>query len=451
MKQLCRVVWSEGMYLGPQEFQAQSAWFENSVAFGTDALWFKPYGYVACSINEEALANGTFSLLRASGIFPDGLPFAMDECDPLPPPRTLDDLFSPATNRLLMNLAVPAYRPAQRNTAAADGNSDQLRFTAVERKFVDENNGIDEKQISFGRKNIRVLAETELAEGMTLLPLARIRRDHEGKFVQDERFIPPCVRINASPGLVAVTERLIAVLADKAESVRTSGAAPVAFSAGISSHQVESFWFRHAIDSALPVLRHLCFSQRGHPQDLFTEMSRLAGALCTFSLHSNATELPLYDHHDLETCFHGLDAHIRDHLELLSPSNCVVIPLPKSSDYFYEGDIRDARCFGHSQWVLAVRAPLDEVSLIRRVPLAVKVCSTRYVGEIVRRAVPGLQLRHLSIPPAAITPRVDTQYYSLHLEGPCWESIIQTKQVGVYVPGEFPNPELELLVLVEGR
>jgi type VI secretion system protein ImpJ len=69
----------------------------------------------------------------------------------------------------------------------------------------------------------------------------------------------------------------------------------------------------------------------------------------------------------------------------------------------------------------------------------------------VRRAVPGLQLRHLSIPPAAITPRVDTQYYSLHLEGPCWENIIQTKQVGVYVPGEFPNPELELLVLVEGR
>ncbi len=46
MKLLSKVVWHEGMYLGPHHFQAQARYFEDAMHFGVSSLWFEPYGFV---------------------------------------------------------------------------------------------------------------------------------------------------------------------------------------------------------------------------------------------------------------------------------------------------------------------------------------------------------------------------------------------------------------------
>ena len=51
MKSLSRVVWSEGMYLGPHHFQTQSRYFEDSIHFAVEQCWFEPWGVV---VNEAA-------------------------------------------------------------------------------------------------------------------------------------------------------------------------------------------------------------------------------------------------------------------------------------------------------------------------------------------------------------------------------------------------------------
>jgi len=67
----------------------------------------------------------------------------------------------------------------------------------------------------------------------------------------------------------------------------------------------------------------------------------------------------------------------------------------------------------------------------------------------VRRALPGLALTHIQVPPAAVSAKVDSQYFTINRTGPCWEHIMQTRNVGVYVPGEVPSPDMELVVLLE--
>jgi type VI secretion system protein ImpJ len=99
--------------------------------------------------------------------------------------------------------------------------------------------------------------------------------------------------------------------------------------------------------------------------------------------------------------------------------------------------------------VLAIRSPIGEVELISRTPQLVKVCSKLFVPELVKRALPGMPMSHLPVPPAAISARLDTQYFAINRGGPCHDHINQTKQVGLYVPGEIPDPELELLVILE--
>jgi type VI secretion system protein ImpJ len=71
------------------------------------------------------------------------------------------------------------------------------------------------------------------------------------------------------------------------------------------------------------------------------------------------------------------------------------------------------------------------------------------VRELVKRALPGMALSHLPVPPPAVSARVETQYFGLNKGGPCWDHLSQTRKVGAYVPGEFPNPEIEILVILD--
>ncbi len=203
------------------------------------------------------------------------------------------------------------------------------------------------------------------------------------------------------------------------------------------------------MNSALAPLRHLWISKRGHPEELYIEMSRLAGALCTFALDSHPNTLPLYDHLHLGETFEALDRHIRLHLETIVPTNCLSIPLTQVADYFYEGEISDTRCFGRSRWIFGIHANIGEAELINRTPQLVKICSSKFVGELVRRAMAGLALTHLPVPPPAVAAKVETQYFGISKDGPFWDHIVQTRRVGIYVPGDLPGAELELLVVLD--
>lgn len=450
MKNLSRVVWSEGMYLGPHHFQLQSRYFEDSIRFVTSNLWFESYGLVGVGFDAEALRNGTLSLVHARGIFPDGLVFHMPDCDPLPPARQIADLFPPTRDRLTVLLSIPPRRPEGRNCALRDeAGAGGVRYVAETRILHDENTGRDEKQVHLGRKNIRLVLDTEVTDEEITLPAARIMRDGSGNFVLDPSFIPPCLDIAASDRLMSITQRLVDILEEKSAALSVGKKAAGKSWAEYSTMEIARFWMLHAVHSALPLLRHQLFTRRGHPEELYREMARLAGALCTFAIDSHPRSIPLYDHRNLDTCFHALAEHIRQHLETIVPTNCISIPLEKTADYFWAGQITDQRCLDRARWVFAIYSPIGEAEIILRTPALVKICSRKYIEELVKRALPGMALTHLKVPPSAIPARADTQYFGVSRAGPCWDSIVLTRQVGIYVPGDLPDPKIELLVVLE--
>jgi type VI secretion system protein ImpJ len=450
MKLLSKIVWAEGMYLAPHHFQAQNRYFEDSVHFATASLWNNGYGFSACQIDADALRNGTVTLVNACGIFADGLPFDIPECDSPPESRNIADLFPPTADHLTINLAIPRWLPDGQNCKLESGPDPETRYSGVVEMLHDENTGRDEKPVQLGHKNIRLVLESEANDDLLTLPLARIRRDGAGHFVFDPAFVPPNIRLSASERLTEMLQRLVEILEEKSSVVsQDQQQAAGKFQAGMSARHVAQFWFLHAINSSLSPLRHLLLSKHGHPEELFREMSRLAGALCTFGLDTHPRSLPAYNHRDPGAGFDLLDEHIRRHLEIVVPSQAILIPLKGVDRYFYEGEIKDQRCFGSSRWILGVHSPIGEAELISRVPQLVKVCSAKFVPELVKRALPGLTLKHLEVPPTAISAKVESQYFTISRSGPCWEHIMQSRNVGVYVPGEVPSPQMELVVILE--
>ena len=65
MRSLSQVVWSEGMYLGPHEFQAQARYFEDAIQFAAAALWFQCYGLIGCTPDSDALRNKAHDLIAS--------------------------------------------------------------------------------------------------------------------------------------------------------------------------------------------------------------------------------------------------------------------------------------------------------------------------------------------------------------------------------------------------
>ena len=437
------------MYLGPHHFQVQSRYFEDSIQFATSSLWFASYGLAGVELDAEALHNGTVALLHARGIFRDGLPFHMPESDPLPEPRAIADLFPPTRDGIVAMLAIPRRKPNGFNCSLPEGETADARYTAEPRVLHDENTGADERTVHLGRKNLRLLLDTEPAGDLIAMPIARVVRDGAGHFAYDASFVPPVLRISASTRLMLLMQRLIEILDEKSTTINRGARNTSGGRAEFSTRQIASFWLMHAVNSALAPLRHQFIAKRGHPEELFVEMSRLAGALCTFALDSHPRDLPLYDHDNLSDCFEKLDRHIRAHLEIIVPTNCISIPLKRTENYYYEGEVADQRSLGRSRWLLAIRARMGDAELMAKAPPLIKVCSPAFVRELVKRALPGLTLTHLPVPPPAVSARLETQYFGLSKGGPCWDHINLTRKVGAYVPAEFPDPEIEILVVLE--
>lgn len=425
-----KVVWAEGMHLGPQHFQMQSRYFEGLLRVHLDALESAPFGLLEMETSAADWLEGTLALRRASGIWPDGVPFQCPEADSAPPPRALDDLVKPGEPEAVIYLATAADRYVRTDTWTPDlltGGNEQLIATA--------------------RQSLCWARADEL-QGRAGFAVLRIQRKPGGGFQMDESFHGPCLRMSAAPALLRALDRVIALMEERARTApHPRDLSPGA--TGYSAQGIGQAWFLHTVNSGLANLRRLRHNPQTHPERLYRDLIRLAGALCTFGLDTHPAELPLFDHDEPAPVFARIFAHIREHLQVVAPNNCVPAALRVAGRYMWEGEVPDSRWLSRSRWYLAMRSPIGDAALIDAVPRLVKFCSREFIPKLVDRALPGLPLRYIATPPPALSPRIDRQYFEIDQAGPCWDHLVKTRQFGLYVPGEFGEAEMEVLVLLD--
>ncbi len=446
MKYLSHVVWSEGMHLSPQHFETQSRYFEDLLWFLTGNLRSYPWGLLSLSLDTEAARNGLAVIRHAAGIFPDGLSFEIPDSDPFPEPLRLRDLFGPLDSSVTLHLRI-ALRGEGVLTPASEGAAS--RYAGVEHVLRDETISDDEYPVVLGRKNLQLTGSSPGSGRDLSLPVARIVRDNEGGFAIDAAFLPPLLRLHASDDLLRRLRRLASALEDKIDTTRRGRRSGGRFEAGTSALDVASYWFLHTLCTALPALREHLGNRHVHPEDVYMTLAELAGALCTFAPDSDPAVLPPYQHLDLHNAFQRLEDHIYRHLEYVVPSNTLTLAFEQTEQYVYVAPVTDERCLRRARWIFGIRSDVPEVALMRSVPTLAKICSGEGVVKLVQRALQGLALQHLPVPPSAVVAQADMQYFTIDRGGPCWEHIQATRQVGVYLPGELGQAIFEITVVME--
>jgi type VI secretion system protein ImpJ len=451
MKNLHRVVWSKGMFLTPQHFQAQDDYFEQNVQFRCTASSSVNWGLTDLAVDQESLTNGLFTIRHCRGVMPDGLTFSIPDSDEPPQGREIADYFQPTEPQLDVFLALPEARPRGKNVTVANGARGDAgtRYVAETRLVLDETSGLEEKPIQLANKNFRLVFGGESLDGTVFIRIGQITRSAAGTYILQPDFVPPALSVDSSEYLLIMLRRLVELLAAKAASLsglrRQKGRSAVEFAAG----DVGNFWLLHTVNTFLPQLKHLWAARRRHPEMMYYTMLGLAGALSTFSLDEQARSLPDYDHDNLGRCFTELDEKIRLLLETAIPSKCVVVPLRAVEKSVFAGQITEEQYFKKTQFFLAAGAQMGMDDLIKQVPKLLKVSPPAEIHRLVRNALPGLTLRHTPVPPAAIPVKLERQYFALNQSGILWDGIVKSSQVAIFVPDEIQKPELELLIVLE--
>ena len=213
------------------------------------------------------------------------------------------------------------------------GRNADTRYLSTLVDLRDENTGGSEKPVQLATKNFRMLLGSESREGCTSIGIARVKRGSSGTLQLDPEFIPPLLGIGANEHLLNIARRLVEILTAKSNILAGSRRQRNASLADFSSADIANFWLLYTVNSQLPVLRHYYESRRIHPEKLFRLLLGLAGALTTFSLKIQPGDLPSYNHEELGGCFGALDEKLRELLETVVPSSCVVLPMKMVSAF----------------------------------------------------------------------------------------------------------------------
>jgi type VI secretion system protein ImpJ len=295
MRQLQPVIWFKGVSLSPQHLQAQDRYFEESMRFQLEALAFRNWGFTELELDGTALSEGLLTLSRAAGIFPDGLLLDLPASDTLPRSRTLDECFREGRSRCTFYLAVPEHRPDGINIGLERGGVSTRYFSELQ-MLRDESNSQSERPVSLARKNLQLIAEGESLEGSVAMPVAVVERTEAGTYRFDVKSVAPMLNLKASDYLTSILRGLVELLVARSSQLTGARRQKNQSLAEFGASDVANFWLLYTMNTHLPALQHFFEASHLHPETLFSQLSELAGALCTFSAKVEPRDLPRYDH-----------------------------------------------------------------------------------------------------------------------------------------------------------
>jgi len=458
-----KLVWREGMLMLPHHFQQLDLYHERLLHERLAALTPYSWGVAELAVDEQALAGGVFRLLRVSCVLPDGLLIRVGDADPgAPPSRPAEPHLPPNRAGVGVYLAVPAQRETAPNVAEVGaGGGDGVeeapmlgggaRFVGEVVRVPDLNTGGNEQSILWARQNLALLFDDESLEGYDAIKIAEVVRSPAGKLDLREGYIPPLLRVGASPFIMNGLRKLLALLLARQKALASGrrergGSGSVEFGAA----DVQALWMLQALNGVIPTLSYAHNTGEPPPTLIYVELARCAGQLLTFVVDGDPGTIANFNFTDLGTTFGRLFEMLTQLIGAQVTGKYITIPLDQKQPGFYTGRIQDHRLLEAALFYLAIGGDVPEATMRDRIPRLLKVGSFDQISQIISAAMPGVRVELDYRPPGAIPVRAGHIYLRLEKGGAYWDRIRSTGTIAVYQPLEPARLKVELMAVSEG-
>lgn len=446
MKTPLRVVWSEGLLMSPQHLQQQDLYHERLVGARLDGLEPLNWGVLKVEIDRRALESGQVRVSALTAVLPDGLVIDCDSGDPeLPPSRPVEGHFPHTQDVLEVYVGVPRERDGVSNYGESQGG--RTRFVVHNRPVPDLTGEGSSLEVSFGQRNLSVIFGDEPRDDFEYLKIAELCRDASGNLALNDPYVPPVLRIEASPFILAGMRRLLRLMSTRrrslAEAARERGDATVEYNAA----DITRFLLLNAVNTYLPVLNHLVDMPEVPPRTAYTWMLALAGQLSTFSASFDPATLPKFNYNDLRSTFEPLFARITELLQATVKEHYVSMALDGREDGMYLGQLTDDRIIGCSKYLLGIRSAIAEQEVANTLPRLSKMASWGDINSILSAATPGASVEVTFRPPPEIPIKAGVVYFVISTDNNYWRNIVTDRQVAVYLPRPFDPSQTKVELL----
>lgn len=439
-----RPLWGRGQMVSPQHFQQQVADATLQTECIARLAAIAPWGVIRAEFDAALLKQGKLKASHLCVRFADGTLTDTDNSDALPPVMTL-----PERQELTVVLALPHEHENGGNCLQPEQNAERPVRWRLAWREVRNRYGDDTRQIAVMQPELTLRAADEDNGNYQTVVVARLLRDSQGCWAQDEAFIPPLLSVQASRVLTEQSEQLSGQIRTRLKRLMAMRRESNDRMADFAVADVSLFWLLNALNSAAPVLSHFVRHPQVHPERLYEVLAGLAGSLLTFSLDHTTADIPAYRHDALTEVFPPLFELLGVLLEASLPSRVVIIDMTRDERRRrWHARLHDPRLREDADFYLSVRSPLAAAQLLEQFPLQCKAGSPDEVDRVVNGSHPGIPLKAMSHVPAAIPLRLENQYFTLDMTHPAAQAMLAEGSCVFYVPGLLGDPELDLYAVL---
>ncbi len=429
-----RVVWSEGMFLSPQHFQQQERFFELYCRQRIGLAHPGGIGFRDLVVDQDQLKSGKIYLREASGIFPDGTPFVLDQdlC------RTIDEV-EPGTS---IYLALPLSRAGAIDTASRDDIVRSVRYGSFRRQAFDSNDeGNDPVDLQLSRLNFSLMHDGESLDNYTFLRLTRIHEVRtDGELLLDRSFIPLCSDYKVSHYLEEQVQSLQSLVGQRAEML----ASQVGVDVGQKSFQIMqiTYMWLQALNRYGAQLKLINEESNLSAEGLYQFLVVMAAELATFT-RSLAPTFSAFDQKSIYSSFAPVIASLMQCLRHASREKVFTLVWDRrlfERRRLLRARIEDRTLFNDSRFVLAVSSSLGRDRTTEIFPLSAKLCSHNRIAERVRNALSGVKLRLLATAPLELKAKGNNCYFEVDNKDELWQEMIRTgDMLALHIDEQMPE------------
>ncbi|MBF0466353.1 MAG: type VI secretion system baseplate subunit TssK [Nitrospirae bacterium] len=453
MRRYRKIVWQEGMFITPHHFQQSDLYHEGILDSRINSFLPFNWGVVHYEIDKDALSNGNIIIPSLKLIMQDGTPISVPDIDRAPDVRNFSEFFQPAMDTLSVFIGLPLLKEGAPNYKIKDNSKGQenknVRYIVQSTAISDLVSGENEKELFVADNNLQIFFSGELLDDFSTIKIAEINRSSAGGFHLNQKYIPPCVHLKASPELVAIMRSLLEALNAKSSALSDQRRRKSQTSAEFGISDITHFWLLHSVNSFIPLLMHLYNVQQHHPENLYTVLVQLTGELLTFAMEGHPNEAVPYIHDNQGKTFMLLDKRIRELLEIVVSTKWVQIPLEKTKQTQWVGRVDNDKLFEVSRFYLIAMGNISEEKVREQLPHTIKIGSINTIDTIINAALPGIPVSYTPLPPGSVPMKAGAQYFLLDSSSEFWETITKSRTFAIYLPKEFAELKIEMIALKE--
>ena len=452
--------WHQGLFLQPQHFQLFDRSFQSLLMPFHNFIEPHFWGLGEIEIQKTALGIKSFNLLKGIFLFPDGT-YVVLPGNAVFEARTFNEAWVEGGKPFPIYIGIKRWNDAGENVTVLDTLENisviTTRFVSLAdpEEVKDLHSGGPSGQIKRLHYVLKIIWETEREQfgDYILIPLAQLEKMGE-EIRLSERFVPPCLTISGSEPLLKLIKEMRDQLAARSRQLEEYKRQKGIQTAEFGSRDMVYLLALRSLNRYVPILFHFTEVQQVHPWAVYGVLRQLIGELSSFSEKVNVMGesgdgnrmLPNYDHLNLWECFSAAQALVSKLLDEITAGPEYVIRLVYDGTY-YAAELKPAIFEGRNRFYLVLKTEADPKSAIQSVAAIAKLSSREHLPILIARALTGIGLEHLPVPPQELPRRANSIYFAVDHHSDQWALVQKGHNIALYWDNAPEDMEVELMVV----